>query len=80
MNEHRGNKKDLVALDMSMPRHVRRRSPATTAHRHLELKMILCSGHSADNDIAKKADAVLVKPIKQEHFIRILRQILNEPT
>jgi hypothetical protein len=36
--------------------------------------MILCSGHSADNDIAKKANAVLVKPIKQEHFIRILRQ------
>lgn len=71
---------DLVVLDMSMPRHVRRPSPETTVHRHLELKMILCSGHLADNDIAKKVDAVLAKAIKQEHFIRILRQILDGPT
>ena len=46
----------------------------------LELKMIRCTGHLADNDIAKKADAVLVKPIKQEHSIRILRQIPDGPT
>ena len=42
--------------------------------------MILCTGHLADNDIAKKADEVQVKPIKQEHSIRILRQIPNGPT
>ena len=42
--------------------------------------MILCTGHLADNDIAKKADSVLVKLIKQEHFIRILRQVLDGST
>ena len=42
--------------------------------------MIRCTGHLADNDIAKKAEAVLVKPIKQEHSIRILRQIPDGPT
>lgn len=71
---------DLVVLDMSMPRmsgdealqRLRAIDPA--------LKIILCTGYLVDNDniTVREADAMLIKPLKQEDFVRTLRQVLDE--
>ena len=69
---------DLVVLDMSMPqmsgdevmRRMRAADPA--------LKVILCTGYLVEDATTKSANAVLTKPLKQQDFIRTLRQVLDE--